>query len=393
MNPHDIRLLGPMPDMLRTAPEPIAPIVTPAGDRMWLVRDYALARLVLSDRRFSRSRAVAPQAPKFLDTQPVPESVMSMDGSDHARLRRVTARAFSAQRIAALTPLVENLVDEQLALMAAAGPPLDFAAGPATHLPIAVMCGLLGVPADDIDRFRDCVSVLFDIEATPEDGARRRLELARYMTRLLAGKRRRPGEDLLSVLIAEHERGGLTRSELHTMGLTLLMAGFESTIGQITLAVLALLNDPETARILRDKPESVPTVVEELLRLNSASVVTFPRVAVEPVPVGGVTVQAGEAVVVSMLDGNRDAAVFPEPDRLALDGRDPVHLAFGHGTHRCLGAPLARLQLQVVLTRLFARFPTLRLADTPDPVVWKDGLATRGLVRLMVDWEPGDGHR
>ena len=391
MNPYETARLGPLPEILAAPPAAVTPIVTPAGDQMWLVRDYALARAVLSDRRFSRAEAVAPGAPRFVDAQPVADSLMSMDGSDHARLRRVIARAFAEARIEALTPLVERLVDEQLTEMAKAGPPADFAAGPATHLPLAVMRGLLGIPEQDTDRFRDCVGVLFDITPDPADVARRRLELVRYIARLFEHKRKQRGDDLISALIGEQEAGGMTRSEMLTMGLTLLMAGFESTIGQITLAVYSLLTDPELAGLLTRSPGLVPNVVEELLRLNSASVLAFPRVAKEPVRVGDVTVGQGEAVVVSMLDANRDAAAFHDPSRPIL-GRDGLsHLAFGHGTHRCLGAPLARLQLRTVLTRLFTAFPTLRLAGADDAVAFKEGLATRGLSRLMVTWEVHDG--
>jgi cytochrome P450 len=387
VNPHDTARLGPLPEVLRTASGDVVSIVTPAGDRMWLVRGYELARFVLSDRRFSRAEAVTPEAPKFVEVQPVAQSLMSMDGSDHARLRRITARAFAAGRIEKLTPLVERLVDEQLKKMATAGPPVDFAAGPATQLPLAVMCGLLGVPADDTDHFKDSVGVLFDIDSHPRDVARRRLELVRYMTRLFARKQEQRGDDLLSALIAECEAGGMSRHEMLTMGLTLLMAGFESTIGQICLSVHSLLADSALSQRLADKPELVPDAVEELLRLNSASVITFPRVATALVQLGDVTVQPGEAVVVSMLDANRDAKAFPDPERLVPDRGDPAHLAFGHGTHRCLGAPLARLQLRIVLTQLFAALPTLRLADVPDAVVWKDGQFTRGLARLMVAWD------
>ena len=392
MIPHDTARLGPLPEVLRSASRGVESISTPAGDRMWLVRDYALARFVLSDRRFSRAEAAAAGAPRFVDAQPVPQSVMSMDGTEHARLRRITSRAFAETRIQALAPLVEELVDEQLEAMVATGPPYDFAAGLAAHLPLAVMCGLLGIPSEETDRFKDCVGVLFDIEADPADGARRRLELVRYMTRLFERKRLDRGDDLLSLLISEQEAGGMTHNEMVTMGLTLLMAGFESTIRQIGLSVLCLLTDPELARVVTDEPDAVRDVVEELLRLDSASMVTFPRVATAQVEIGDVTVRAGEAVVVPMPDANRAAAASPDPERPVLRRSDAPHLAFGYGTHRCLGAPLARLQLRTVLAKLFAAFPTLRLADAQDAVAFKDKLVTRGLVRLLVTWD-GDHAR
>lgn len=178
----------------------------------------------------------------------------------------------------------------------------------------------------------------------------------------------------------------MSRPELLTLGLTLLMAGYETTAGQIGLSVLSLLSDRETHDELRAHPELLPDAVEEFLRLTPATPLSFPRVAVEPVELNGVTIQAGEAVVVSLLHGNRDTEVFAEPGQLMLRSRDAVHLTFGHGVHRCLGAPLAKLQVQLVLGRLLERFPALRLTPGPDSVVWKDGLATRGLSRLRVEW-------
>ncbi|MHC3475021.1 cytochrome P450 [Streptomyces sp. 7R007] len=310
-----------------------------------------------------------------------------MDGADHARLRRTTAKSFTSHRIAALEPLVQELTDTLLDRMAAAPQPADFISEFAEHLPLTVLCGLLGVPKEDSERFGGWVEVLFDIEADPETQYLRRLELVRYMGKLLDAKARSPQDDLLSSLIGEHHRGEMSRSEMLTMGLTLLMAGFQSTIGQLGLTVLSVLSDPEVSWELSAEPDLLPFAVEETMRLNPASLISFPRVALESVALGEVTVRAGEAVVVSFLHANRDEKVFHKPEHLVLEDRSPGHIAFGHGPHRCLGAPLATLQLRVTLARLFERFPTLRLADVPEPVVWKEGLATRGLSRLLVTWE------
>ncbi|MFJ4972567.1 cytochrome P450 [Streptomyces sp. NPDC088755] len=379
--------LGPLPEFFRNGSGDVVPIRTPAGDTMWLVRDYALGRRVLTDKRFSRAEAATPHAPRFNDAQPVPDSMMSMDGDRHTRLRRIVSGAFSTGRIAAMGTFVEDLADRHIAAIARQGPGADLIEGLATPLPLAVLCSVLGVPEEDGNRFRDWVEVLFDISAsTPAEKGRRRLELAEYIYDLVGRKRHRPEDDLLTELIGVHDRGDLTMNELLTLGLTLLMAGYETTVGQIGLSVLSLLSDPAAHEELTKEPDRIPRAVEELLRLNPATPLSFPRVAVEPVELGSVTVRAGEAVMVALLDGNRDAAVFAEPESLDLTGRDEVHLTFGHGVHRCLGAPLARLQVRVVLERLLRRFPTLRLAAVAEPVVWKGGLATRGLSRLLVDW-------
>ncbi|TDT20936.1 cytochrome P450 monooxygenase OleP [Streptomyces sp. BK208] len=379
--------LGPLPDFLLEGTEDVTRIVTPAGDKMWLVRDYALGRAVLTDKRFSRAGALAPEAPKFNDAQPTPDSMMSMDGDRHTRLRRIVSGAFSTGRIAAMGPFVGELADRHLDAIAAHGPGADLVEHLAAPLPLAVLCSVLGIPPEDSARFRDWVEVLFDISASePREKARRRVELAAYITDLVGHKRRQPQDDLLSSLIEAHDRGDLTMSELLTLGLTLLMAGYETTVGQLGLSVLSLLSDPVTHRELVARPDAIAPAVEELLRVNPATPLAFPRVALQPVRLGSVTVQAGEAVMVALLHGNRDAKVFAEPESLALAGQDGVHLTFGHGVHRCLGAPLARLQVRAVLERLLHRFPTLRFAAVDTPVIWKDGLATRGLARLLVDW-------
>ncbi len=411
---HGIDDLGPLPDFLASgAPDSGAgPIVTPMGDKMWLVRDYALARQVLTDPRFSRAEAVKPRAPKFNDAQPAADAMMSMDGAEHARLRRIVSGAFSTGRIAAMAPAVERLADEHFDRLADAGPGVDLIEGLANPLPLAVLCSMLGIPTEDAGVFRDWVEVLFDLAAsTPREKSRRRIELVDYMGDLIEKKRARaangsPDDDLLTSLIAAHDQGQLSIGELLTLGLTLLMAGYETTVGQIGLSVLALLSDPAALEALRDNPDpaAIDATVEELLRLTPATPMSFPRVATEPVQLGATTIQAGEGVVLSLLHGNRDAETWAQPaalcphlpsapDRSAVThaatatvGHSAVHLTFGHGVHRCLGAPLARLQLRIVLDRLLRRFPDLRVASGPESVVWKEGLSIRGLARLHVEW-------
>jgi cytochrome P450 len=382
MNQLGLDELGPLPAFLRQRSGDVVPIVTPVGDRMWLVRDYTLARMVLTDARFSRAQAVAPHAPKPNDAQPVPASMMSMDGTEHARLRRIIAGTFTSGRVSAMSPYIERLVGGHLDTIAAAGPGADLMELLAVPLPLAVVCALLGVPREDSRRFATWVEVLFDISAsTPREKARHRLELARYMAGLVDRKRREPGEDLLTALIGRHDGGELSMTELVTMGLSLLMAGYETTVGQIGLSVLLLLSDPAMRDGLLARPAPA---VEELLRLNPSTPLSFPRVAAETVRLGDVTIRAGEGVLVSLLDANRDERVFAE--QAEADRRRAVHLTFGHGPHRCPGAPLARLQVQTAIQCLLRRFPALCLADGPDAVVWKEGLATRGLARLAVQW-------
>jgi cytochrome P450 len=379
--------LGPLPGFLQQATEDVASIVAPTGDEVRLIGGYETGRQVLSDQRFSRSEAVKPGAPKFNDAQPVAQSIMSMDGPEHTRLRRIIAKSFSSRQIAQMAPLIESLADGYLDRLAAHGSPADLIEGLATPLPLAVLCSLLGVPEKDIDQFKDRVTVLFDISASsPKVKARSRIELVRYMRYLTGYKHQHPGDDLLTTLVEVHKQGDLSKEELITMGLSLLMAGYETTVGQIGLTVMAMLSEPGRYQRLVAEPGLLPGAIDETLRLTPAAPLSFTRVARERVPLGRATIEPGEAVVVSLLHANRDGQVFACPADPALEERAWPHLTFGYGSHRCPGAPLARTQLLIVLTRLVQRFPTLRLSTGPDAVSWKHGLAVRGLTRLVVTW-------
>jgi cytochrome P450 len=378
--------LGPLPEFLRHGGSgAVVRVRTPTGDRLWVVGDYALGRLVLTDPRFSRAAAAKPHAPTFTTANPAPTSVMSMDGADHARLRRLVAGAFTPRRVAALTPLVEQLAGELLDRIEVAGPPVDLVASFAAPLPFAVVCLMLGIPPEDREQFHDWVGVLFDVTAsTPQEKARRSFALFTYMSGLVDRKRAEPADDVLCALIRAHDAGALSRTELVDLGLALLTAGYETTVGQISLSVLSLLLEPALRDDLVAGGVSA-AAVEELLRITPATPLSFPRVAVQDVELAGVRIAAGDGVVVSLLHGNRDRAVFPAPERFDPAARSAAHLTFGHGTHYCLGAPLARLQVRLALDALLRRLPKLALADA-DAVGWKDGLAMRGLSRLSVTW-------
>ncbi|MEU1134006.1 cytochrome P450 [Streptomyces sp. NPDC005900] len=355
---------------------------------MWLVSDYALGRRVLSDRRFSRAAAAAPGAPRLNSAMPSPTSMMSLDGADHARLRKIVAAAFTTGKMTGMAPLVRGTATDLLADMNRRGSPADLVSSFAEPLPVAVLGNLLGVPAQDRGIFDSWVEVLFDITASSDlEKSRQRLLLVDYMSTLIDRKRVRDDDDLLTDLIRAHDGDSLTKAELVSLGLALLTAGYETTVGQIGLAVLAVLQERIPAEFVKDE-ERADVLVEELLRVTPSTAISFPRVALEDVELGDIRVRAGEAVVVSLLHGNRDDKVFAEPDVLR-DGRSSAHLTFGHGIHRCLGAPLARLQVRTALLELFACLPELRLAeDEPaaPAVVWKDGLITRGLGSLHVAW-------
>ncbi len=379
--------LGPLPGDIAGARSPIQWAVAPNGNGCWLISDYKLARQVLADRRFRRSDAVSGDVPALTAYNSAPDAIISLEGAEHARIRRLVAPAFTEHRIGKLAPFVTQSVADLLDGLEAQCPPADFVARVSSLLPFGVLCHLLGVPPEDREIFGSWVNVLFRLEDTDADSRPQSLALVRYMVQLVAEKRRNPAADLISRLIKSAAgEDGLTNHELVTLCLSLLMAGFDSTVDQITLCVLTLVLDRPLLKKLHDNQELVPVVTEELMRINPAPYLTFPRMAAEEVRIGDVVIAAGQLVVVSILASNRDPAAYDLAGEIALECSLPAHLTFGHGVHRCLGAPLARLQLACVLGALARRFPQLRLAEDVGSLAWKSGMATRGLRRLYVTW-------
>jgi cytochrome P450 len=377
-------LIGPLPgDLDLDRLEPVAWVLAPNGEGTWVVSDYRLSRKVFADRRFSRAASVAAEAPELAVMAPSPDSIISTDGREHARLRRLVAGSFTEFRIAEFAPVIEKLSHELLDDLAALDQPADFVAAYASRLPLRVLCHVLGVPVADEEIFRSLVAVLFELSGDAAAARTKGFRLARYMTRLVARKRRDLGSDLLSELIRTTDGDDrLSDRELVTMCLSLLMAGFDSTADQITLCFFSLLRESPAHRdALRTDPALVRTAVEEVLRVNPSPPISFSRVATEDVDLGPVQVRRGEPIVVFTMGANLESSAAPSADRT-----EPSHLTFGHGPHRCVGAPLARLQLNIAVTTVLNRLPRLRLAHDLEALDWKTNSATRGLTELRVAW-------
>jgi cytochrome P450 len=383
-------LIGPLPDPFDLHElRPGIRLATAAnGTDFWLVTDYKLAREILADLRFRRAEASGPRAPKISTHVPAASAIISVDGAEHARVRGLVAHAFTERRIAELKPFVAELVEELLDKLEAQQPPADFVSHVSSLLPFHVLCHILGVPAEDREIFGSWVNVLFRLNDEDADFRQHSIGLARYMMQLVARKRRKPEADLISDLIRSAEQKcDITDRELVTLCLSLLMAGYDSTADQITLCVLMLVLDRPLMKTLTDNPELVPRVVEEFLRLNPAPYITFPRMPMESVSIGGITIEPGQLVFVFIMGANRDPSMFQPTDEVSLAQHVPVHLTFGHGVHRCLGAPLARLQLTTLLSALLSRFPDLSYSGNLSSLDWKTGMATRGLGQLYVSWD------
>lgn len=369
--------------------EPLIRVRLPYGEQAWLATRYADVRTVLGDPRFSRAAAVHRDEPRMMPRQMDP-GILHMDPPEHTRLRRLVAKAFTARRVEQLRPRAREIADELLDEMAAEGPPADLVAGFATPLPIAVICEMLGVPKDDQDKFHVwSEAALSTTSLTLEQVDEYWQNLLGYMAGLIAERRRQPTDDLIGALVRarDEDNDRLSEEELLRLATGLLVAGHETTVTQIPNFGYVLLTHPDQLAELRDRPELVPAAVEEMMRYIPLGVAaSFPRYATEDVELSGVLVRAGEPVLASVASANRDEEVFPHPDELDFGREANPHVGFGHGPHHCVGAQLARMELQVAIGTLLERFPKLRLAVPEEELEWKSGSLARGLNRMPVAW-------
>ncbi|GAA2250412.1 MULTISPECIES: cytochrome P450 [Kitasatospora] len=369
--------------------EPISRVVLASGHEAWLVTRYEDVLLVLGDPRFSAAEAAVPGGPS-LDrvpmTLPGVVQLRETDQEDHNRLRRLVAPAFSAHQAERLAPLVERTADGLLEAMAEAGPPTDLVSALTAVLPIRVVCAWLDLPTADVPRILTWNSELTGARPADEVMAAQR-KMRDYMVRTLAARRTAPGDDLLSSLVAVHdEEGTLDEPELVGLGLAIVFVGHTSASHLITASVDGLLRRPEQWSLLRRHPELLPEAVEEMLRWHLVLTDGRLRVATEDVRLAGVLIRAGDPVVASINAANRDAAVYPNPDRFDPRRSGRPNLAFGHGIHRCLAAYLVRVELRVCLARLLDRFPELRSAAPGSGPRWKDQPRMQGMTELPVTW-------
>jgi cytochrome P450 len=370
---------------------PVQQIPLFGGEQAWIATGYAEARELLAHPAVVKTESGGPHMDAMPDelNAAMNTHLLGTNPPDHTRLRRLVAAAFTVRRVEALTPRVQEIANDLLDELAAAGvdgAPVDLVAGYGFPLPMTVITELLGIPPGDRSDFRRWSSITVNGTVhPPETYVAAARDMVGYVRELIAAKRAEPRDDLLSALIAVHEDGDrLSQDELTSMVFLLLVAGHETTVNLIVNGTLALLRHPDQVQLLRAEPDRLPAAVEELLRYDGPVQVTVPSVAAAPVEVGGVRIPAGETVLPALLPANRDAARFSYPDRLDITRVPNPHMAFGHGLHHCLGAPLARLEGRIAIGSLLARFPGLRLADPAAEPSRNPGLLMNGLVELPV---------
>jgi cytochrome P450 len=362
------------------------------GMEVYLVTRHEDVKDVLSDHvRFSNGRPpgfTLPGAPEISAEEQASANagnLLGLDPPEHQRLRRMLTGEFTVRRMKRLEPRIVAIVEQQLDEMEAAGPPADLVAHFALPIPSLVICELLGVPYADREDFQRRSARQLDLSIPiPE-----RLELARegraYMAALVTGARRNPGEDMLGMLVREHGHE-LTDDELRGIASLLLLAGHETTSNMLGLGTLALLRHPEQLAAVRDDADAVGPAVEELLRWLSIVHSAIPRITTADVEIAGVPIPAGQLVFVSLPSGNRDPGFIDSPEMFDIRRGAPGHLAFGHGVHHCLGAPLARMEMRIAFPALLRRFPNLALAEDFSDVQFRSFHFIYGLRSLEVTW-------
>jgi cytochrome P450 len=363
---------------------------------IWFVTRYDdVAAVLLDNERFVRDprlalteeELAAQELPAPL--QAIDNHMLNRDGDDHRRLRRLVTKAFTPRMVERLRPRIQEIADELIDAVEARGS-MDLSAEYAFPLPITVIAELLGVPNADQDRFKDWSDAIITPAIGPEAMERffgQMGEFVEYLTDLFAARRAEPQDDLVSALLAARdEDDALTEEELFGTVVLLIVAGHETTVGLIGNAVVNLLSHPDQLDLVRADASLLPAAIEEALRYEGPVERALNRWAATDVELGGQTIRRGELVIAIVNAADRDPDRFEDPDRLDVQREDSRHLAFGRGSHYCLGAPLARLEAEIALETLFRRLPGLRLAMEPNTLEWRPTPGFRRLETLPVAW-------
>lgn len=363
----------------------------------WLVPHYAGVHALLRDRRLGRTYLHRFSHEEFGRSAPPSEQepfhtlngngMLDLEGADHSRIRRLVTKAFTPRTVEQLAPTIERLANELIdqLLGAGGGDLLTIVAEP---LPVAVIAEMLGIPASDRGLLRPwsaAICGMFELnpgKETAQRAVRASLEFSAYLRDVIAERRKAPGNDLVSALIAAHdEEDRLTEQEMISTCVVLLNAGHEATVNATTTGWWTLFRHPDQLARLRRDQKMLPPAIEELLRFDTP-LQMFERWVLDDIEIYGTLIPRGHEVALLFGSANRDSARFPDPDRLDLSRDDNTHISFGAGMHYCLGAALARVELAASFGALLRRAPSLRLVREPE---WKSGYIIRGLKELLVE--------
>jgi cytochrome P450 len=371
------------------AEEPVCKVWLATGDEVWLVTRYDDVRAVLGDQRFSRD-IFRPDAARL--TADVPTRQVGspfLDPPVHTRWRKLVIRAFTPEYVEGLRGQVQAIVDKLLDEVQAAPRPADLVSMFAYPLSISTLFELLGIPNAQHWPWRALADTALTInDVSPQEKADAFVQINAFSAELIATKRSYPAEDFLSRLVTiDSADGWLSEQELVATVLAMLVGGYESAANQIGRTLLALFRYPDQLATLRAHPSLTGSAIEEGLRFAALEGgLGSPRYALEDVQLGDVTIPKGSTVLVIRQSADRDEMRYPEPERFDITRDARQHHAFGHGPHRCPGAALARLELEVGIGTLLRRFPRLALAVPPKRIKWDYRITAAGPVTLPVTW-------
>jgi cytochrome P450 len=379
-----------MLDMGHTAP--LSRVRIWDGSTPWLITGHEVARTLFSDPRVSvddRRSGFPHWNEHMLSTvNKRPRSVFTSDAEEHTRFRRMLSKPFTFKRVEGLRPAIQKITDECIDEILAGPQPADVVAGVALPVPTVVISEMLGVPYEDHEFFQHHANVGLARYASAEEGQKGAMSLHKYLIDLVEKKMANPSEDAVSDLAERVNAGEISVKEAAQLGTGLLIAGHETTANMIGIGVLALLENPEQAALLRDSddPKFIANAAEELMRYLSIIQNGQRRIAIEDIEIAGETIRAGEGIIIDLAPANWDAAAYPRPDELDLTRDAGQQLGFGYGRHQCVGQQLARAELQIVFHTLLRRIPTMRLAIPFDEVPFKHDRLAYGVYELPVTW-------
>ncbi|MEV5986978.1 cytochrome P450 [Streptomyces sp. NPDC052051] len=366
---------------------PMARVRLPMDATAWYATRYEDVRALLADPRLIRPTINdwPPRPGQAVDEGPRLITMAELEGPRHAVLRKAIASAFSSGAVRDHVPRIRDIAERLLDEFEAGGPPGDLVAGFTDPFPLLVLCDLVGIPAEDREWFLPVLDAALGGMVTSEEGQRVTGQLRSYVSDLIAQKRKRPGDDVLTRLVRQCTDGPLTEDEVMAFGLSMLTVGFGISSFFLANTVHTLLQRPDRWARLRDHRDLLPGAVEELLRYMPVMNGTVLLLATEDIEAGGRTLRKGDAVIPVLASANRDTDVFADAAHFDPDRTDNPHLSFGRGTHNCVGSHLARAELTMGLGMLFDRFPGLRPADGQEPA-WDDESVTKSPLTLPVSW-------
>ncbi|MES5927008.1 cytochrome P450 [Bacillus cereus group sp. MG9] len=361
----------------------------------WLITRYEDALPLLKDNRLKKDQAnVFPQDTKNMhlsvdNSDHLTTHMLNSDPPNHSRLRSLVQKAFTPKMISQLDGRIQRIADDLISEIERKGT-LNLVDDYSFPLPIIVISEMLGIPKEDQAKFRIWSHAVIASPETPEEVKETEKQLSEFITYLqyiVDVKRKNPKEDLVSALIlAENEGHKLSARELYSMIMLLIVAGHETTVNLITNTVLALLENPKQLQLLKENPELIDSAIEEGLRYYSPVEVTTARWAAEPFQIHDQTIQKGDMVIIALASANRDETVFENPEVFDIMRENNRHIAFGHGSHFCLGAPLARLEAKIAITALFKRMPSLQIKGERDKINWQGNYLMRSLEELPLSF-------